>query len=152
MINYKTIIFVFVLLITLISTQYWSEVRFFSFPIQVGIQIILVLFLIYYYFLKKKNNKSMKIVNIYLLWIFICLIRSFFVASNYWEWKTLLTSSLALSVVLFAFVFTNSNITQYVLKKWFKFFVPFFFIVYFFVSDHAYGLSLIHISEPTRPY
>lgn len=140
MINNKTIIFVFVLLITLISTQYWSEVEVFNFPITVAIQITLILFLIYYYYFLKNKNKSMAIIKIYLLWIFICLIRSFFVANNYWEWKNLVTSSLALSIVLFVYIFTNSNTTQYVLKKWFKFFVPFFFLVYFFVSDHAYGL------------
>ena len=64
------------------------------------------------------------LLNILMLWIFICIIRGIFVSGNYWEYKSLYRYSLALLSSLGILVFMSPYRVIHCLRMYFKYIVP----------------------------
>lgn len=98
------------------------------------------------YFCQNPKDKQYMFVQIYVFWILTCIIRGFFVAEFYWDFKSLLGSGFALLVVLSIYIFSNPEIVQLVLKKWLRYALPLFFVIMFFITTDSYGFFLVPIS------
>ncbi|MBW8332456.1 MAG: hypothetical protein K0M40_10585 [Prolixibacteraceae bacterium] len=71
-------------------------------------------------------------IQIYLLLSVIAIIRGFFEAQNYWEWKYLiLGSTLILSLPILSYVGSNRHITQLIYYNYIKYLLPASFFIYF---------------------
>jgi hypothetical protein len=83
-------------------------------------------FLVFRYYLKSRNKfrhlKNNRLFNIWLFYVAISLIRGFFLASNYWDYKFLFVSAFGLTFICTIFylgqnmVITKKIITFYVKK------------------------------------
>lgn len=124
------------LLITVLSGLKWS-----GFSNTMVVWIIDFIF-VYTLFQYKSLSKPYKLINIYLIWLFIGIIRGCFIAENYWEWKQLITGVLSLSLPLFVFPFQSCSNTQAVLSYWLKYAVPLFVVFLFFLPNGAYHFYL----------
>lgn len=103
--------------------------------------IIIILFFIRDYFLPA-NKRDYLIILLYFAWFVIGVIRGVFVAENYWEWKQLITGTLALSLPLFVYLFYNTSVLRIVLKFWFKYTLPLFAIIVWLITPDAYHFFL----------
>lgn len=147
MIKIINIYFVLFVLVTLYSVNNWSLIKVDNTFFWWAFQILFFLFLLStrkFYF-NKSHKKKIWPVRVFLFWMVICIIRACFVADNYWEWKNLVNTSFVLLMGLFVFVFMNPGLNQFLLKKWFNFVLPLFFIFIFFVGGDAYGHYLAPI-------
>ncbi|WP_247237835.1 hypothetical protein [Telluribacter sp. SYSU D00476] len=94
----------------------------------------------------KDNYKSFSLLNWYILWNILNIIRGLFIAESYWDWKGLITNSTALLLPISAFVFTNKHTTQYLLSSYIKYILPSFLLISFFIDKDAYGFYLAPLS------
>lgn len=128
-----------ILLITFFSVNQWN-------PVPIGNTFItwLVQFLTVFYVIRFHSKHPIKypIISIYLIWLFIGILRGAFIAENYWEWKQLIEGSLSLLLPLFAYVFTYPKMVIITLRFWGKYalltFFLFFAWVLVFDSYHFY--------------
>lgn len=97
-------------------------------------------------FYEENNRSNYVLIKIYLTWNIICIIRGFFVAEDYWEWKQLIGSSMVLLLPLLTYLCSNSFITQKIISKWTLYIFPFFILIAPFILPGAYGRFLIPIS------
>ena len=91
----------------------------------------IVFYLLWYkrnYF-RPANPQDYRIITIYLVWTTICIIRGFFVAENYWEYKNIFWGTLCLILPLFSYLFANPYALQKTLKLWLKYIFPLFILV-----------------------
>lgn len=105
------------------------------------------------YFIKAKkefynpaNAKNIYFVELYIYWNIICIIRGFFVAEDYWEWKFLIQFGLVLLIPICIYTVTNTFWVQKMVQQWFKFILPAFFVMYFFLFNEAVGHYLVPVS------
>lgn len=117
---------------TCISVNQWSRVP-------LGNQWIVwlidfpLLFLLIWYALKNRFllfSRQYVFCSLYLLWACIGVVRGFFTASNYWEYKQLFTGILMTSLPYFAYLFREPRINYYILYRWNKV-MPILFIIFF---------------------
>ncbi|RZL44257.1 MAG: hypothetical protein EOP00_20515 [Pedobacter sp.] len=135
--------------LTLPSILQWSKI-----PIDGSFLWLALYTLILLCFLKLKtefydisNDKNIRFVLLYLSWNIVCIIRGTTVASNYWEWKNLVGTSLVLLLPISIYAFTNTLVVQLILKYWIKFALPAFFLFLpFFTDGDALGRYLVPIS------
>lgn len=73
---------------------------------------------------KEERFPYSRLLNILMLWIFICIIRGIFVSGNYWEYKSLSRYSLALLSSLGILVFMSPYRVIHCLRMYFKYIVP----------------------------
>tara|TARA_R110002126_G_scaffold286935_3_gene439234 strand:- start:10136 stop:11401 length:1266 start_codon:yes stop_codon:yes gene_type:complete len=141
MIKIKSIYFLFLALITLLSINKWSSVVFGSTFFWWGIQTLFFIIILSTRkrFFNKLNKKTIWSVNLFLIWMIVCIVRASLIAENYWEWKNLVTTSFVLLLGLVVYVFMNPELNRLLLKKWFKFILPLFFIFIFIIRGDAYG-------------
>jgi hypothetical protein len=147
MIKFKNIYFLFFFLITILSVNNWTSLpignTFFWWAVQ--FLFFITILSTRKSFFNKLNKKTIWSVNLFLAWIVICIVRACFVAENYWEWKNLVTTSFVLLLGLVISVFMNPELNQFLLKKWFKFVLPLFFLFILFIRGDAYGHYLAPI-------
>lgn len=124
------------LLLTVVAGLEWSGLG------NTTIVWVIDFIFIYTLFQYKNQSKPSKLINIYLIWLFIETIRGIFIAENYWEWKQLITGFLSLSIPLFIFPFQSCNNTQAVLSYWVKYAIPLFVIFLFFLPNGSYHFYL----------
>lgn len=112
--------------------------------------ILFSFFIIFYlsikYFLDENNKKDLLVLNLYLFWILICIIRGVFVAEIYWDWKALVNNSMGLLLPIVIYTATNKVIVQSILSNYIKYGLPLFFILMFLIRTDAYGFYLIPVS------
>lgn len=107
------------------------------FPIDgflVGLIVAFAMISIVIWFGKKTNSfadSELGICRFYLFWLVVCIVRGFFVAANYWEYKQLVSGSLALSMPLFVFYFKDPYNLFLTLQKWNNW-IPLLFICFLF--------------------
>lgn len=92
----------------------------------------------------KNDFESRVIIQIYLLLSLIAVIRGFFEAQNYWDWKYLiLGSTLVLLLPIVSFIGSNKYITQAIYFNYIKYLLPVSFIVYFaaLISENTDGFG-----------
>ena len=97
-------------------------------------------------FYNTTNQKNINIVRLYIMWNVVCIIRGFFVAQGYWEWKFLIGTSIVMLMPLGVFVLTNTFLVQKIVQQWFRYLLPAFFVMIFVISAESVGHYLIPVS------
>ena len=119
------------------NTTFWWLVNF------------IVLFLFFTatkYFFQKENETIFWFIKAYLIWNIICTVRGTFVAETYWDWKGLISNSMALLLPIVAYTASNIQLLQALLRFYIKYSLPLFVIIPFFIAKDAYGFYLVPIS------
>lgn len=133
----KSIVAFLIILITFFSVNQWNQIPFGNTYTNWAISLLLVGTILFYrkkYF-KPFNQADYKVVNIYLIWLIIGVLRGVFIAENYWEWKQLVVGTLSLSVPIFVIIFYKPINLHQTLKMWIKYALPAFFLFFFWVID-----------------
>lgn len=99
-----------------------------------------------YYFFDKENESNILFVKYYLFWNIICIIRGMFVVEMYWDWKGLITNTMALILPVLAYSATNIKIVQSTLSFYVKYVLPLFVLFIVLIRPDAYGFYLVPIS------
>ena len=73
---------------------------------------------------KHRIDKTMTLYILYFIWIIICIIRGFFVADNYWEYKNCYNNSLALLLPIISTIFIVPQFCNKILRTYFKWCIP----------------------------
>lgn len=87
---------------------------------------------IYY---SKYDESPLLFVKLFLIWNLICIVRGFFVAENYWEWKNLFDVIFVMSIPFLTFLFVNPKFVQNIMSFWFKYMLLLVFLFIPFI-DH----------------
>jgi hypothetical protein len=147
-ISIKNVIANLVVLLAVISVNQWSVMpignTYTNWIIYFTISILFLSGMKYYY--DPRNSPNLLFVKLYLFWIIICSFRGIFEAENYWDFKSLIQSSLALLLVISVFVLTNAVVIQTILSKMLFYTLPLFFVLFFLIETQSYGYYLIPIS------
>lgn len=72
-------------------------------------------------FRRSNNQKSRTLIVIYFLWNVATIIRGFFLAENYWDWKSFVGQSFALFIPIFSLVLFDRKMTSSLLRNWLKY-------------------------------
>ena len=139
---------VLLVVITPVSVQQWLRigysldfVKFFLF----FIFLFFMLFYIFNYYDKEKlRDVDRKIIHIYLAWIVICIVRGCFEASDYWQWKNLVSASFALLLPLFCFIFSDPMASHRSLRVWF----PWASLIFIFMFPFLTKDGIVFYVEP----
>lgn len=146
MLTYRksNIIAVLVLLITFISINDWSKIPLGNTATTWAILIFTIIYILYYYrhYFKPLNRKDYNIVNIYLIWLLICVIRGCFVAENYWEWKQLISGTISLLLPILVWVFSDKINTLITLNIWVRIALPAFFLFFLWTT----GITIFYLA------
>lgn len=129
----------FLIILTFLSVNSWSKIPLGNTFITWGVGFVIIAIVLKYkkkYF-RPNNITDYYIITIYLVWMLIGVFRGAFIAEGYWEWKQLVRGSLALSLPVFVFVFSNPKILSFVLRVWLKYAIPAFFIFFFWVTSNG---------------
>lgn len=138
-----------IIIVTISSIQQWL-----SLVISTTLITWVINFYIIYIILKFKAKYSTvlltsyiekydwHLIKIYLLWLLFNSIRGIFITENYWEWKQLITGMQSLSLPLFIYIFSVTDISQRVLIYWFKYALLIFILLVPFLSTDAYHFYL----------
>lgn len=124
-----------ILLNSIMSISQWSIIPLGNTTIMWIVNFAIVFIILAY---KKRyfqpiNKKDYLIITIYFIWLIIGIIRGIFVVENYWEWKQLFEGILSLSLPILVYVFVNPIILKNILKFWFRYAFPIFFLFIYWV-------------------
>ena len=137
-----------IVLLTVISVNQWSIFpignTFTNWIIYFIITILFIKGIKYYY--DRNNSSNLLFVKLYLIWIMISCIRGVFEAQNYWDFKSLINSGLALLMIVSIYIFTNPLVIKAILSKWLIYAFPLFFVLIFFLTTDSYGFYLMPLS------
>lgn len=134
--------------IAIFSVQRWSNSpigsTFFWWFIQA---IVLIIFGIgIYFFFESENKKSIRIISLYILWCIISTIRGIFAAEIYWDWKGLVGNSLGLLIAISAYLVSNKDVFQFILKYYIKIALPLAVFIFPFLPLGGWGWYLFPVS------
>lgn len=79
------------------------------------------------------SSSSYRIVKLYLLWAGVSIIRGFFIANNYWEWRQFLYGIGDVLLPSMVFLFKDPQIISLILHKWIKWVLLLFFMTTFWL-------------------
>lgn len=108
--------------------------------------IIYVFWLSKKYFFDKSNEQKIMVILWYIWWNIFSIIRGYFIAEDYWDWKGLIGTTFALLLPIVAYTATNKKIMQSILSFFIKYLLPLFLILAFLMAKGAYGFYLAPIS------
>lgn len=156
-INTINLLSVSILILTFVSVNLWAKIPLGNPTTTAVIQLLLVI-LIY----KKRrflctfyNKKNYWPINLYLLWAYICIVRGFILAENYYEYKQLLTGGISCLLPIMVWLFYNPNIVQKIYIYWFKYGILFFILIYWwnvgFTQFYLSPLLLLFCFFPLFP-
>lgn len=92
------------------------------------------------------SNSIYRVVKIYLIWGGISIIRGFFIAENYWEWRQFFYGIGNVLLPAMVFMFKDPVVIKMILQKWIKWGLPLFCIISFWkVSVSAFHFILAPI-------
>ncbi|UMB54363.1 hypothetical protein MKD41_02515 [Lutibacter sp. A64] len=115
------------------NTTFWWVVEFIIIALCANISYTLI---------KKNKIKSVTPLKYLLIWNSICIVRGFFVADNYWEWKNLVSTSLMLFIPLVIYLSNDTVFLRNLLRKWLKY-MPFLFLFFIpFTIGKSHGADL----------
>lgn len=114
---------ILLLINSIFSVNQWSSIPLSTTFLEWVINFSIIGICVWYYrkFFHPLNHSDYIIVDIYLLWVLVGVIRGIFVPENYWEWKQLITGTTTLSLPVFVFVFSSPVILKRCLHFWFKY-------------------------------
>jgi hypothetical protein len=108
---------------------------------------VLILFLsIKLYYTSEFHNKDLFYLNIYLIYVLISVIRGFFIADGYWDWKNLVGSSMSLLIPMLAFASNSKILLKRIISSYIFFTAPLFLIIQFYIGKDEFGFYLAPIS------
>lgn len=107
---------------------------------------LMIFFLSWRYFFDAINKREMIVVNIYLLWTAISIIRGLFEVESYWEWKGFISNSMGLLLPLIVYSATNRVVVQSLLAFYVKYGLPLFLFLIVLIRPDAYGFYLMPVS------
>ena len=105
---------------------------------------ILLFFIILPYFSVKK--KPLILLKILLLYYFYSIIRGFFIAESYWDYKGLISNSFALLLPVIAQTAINKKILRDIYAYYLKYGLFLIFIIFPFIRTDSYGFYLAPLS------
>lgn len=85
-------------------------------------------------------------LSMYLAWNYIQIIRGFFVAESYWDWKGLITNAMSLSLPVVALACSQDKLAQIILHIYFKYSLWFLAVVIVVSDPGAIGFYLAPVS------
>jgi hypothetical protein len=98
------------------------------------------------HFFPKRDANLMYFISLYLFWNAFSIIRGFFIADTYWDWKGLMGNAMALTIPVVAYVAANTFIAQKILRGYIWITLPLFSFFAGTTSTDAFGFYLIPIS------
>ena len=108
--------------------------------------ILYVFWLSKQYFSDKSDSQDMIVIQLLLIWYIFSIMRGIFIAENYWDWKGLIGSSMALLIPIVAYASSNKMVLQSILSTYIKYMLPLFIVFAFLIAIGAYGVYLVPIS------
>jgi len=137
-----------ILLVAFISVQ-----RFSLFPIgsksiywACFFVILAILWKARFTFFENENRNATLIVDLFLIWNVVAILRGPFYAESYWDWKNLIGTSMDLLFPVLIFVATNNQILQSILSFYIKITIPFFIFLVPFLPIGQWGWYMFPIS------
>ena len=124
----------------------------------INLLLIVLFFIIKPQYYSKNDETPLLFVKFFLLWNIITILRGFFIADNYWEWKNLISTMFVFLIPLFVFLFINKDFLQKLLSFWFKYMI---YLVLIFIPFINHGdflgkwfspLLLLILVLPILPY
>lgn len=115
------------------STTFWWSAHFL---------LLFLLFTSRRYYFDPLDKSLYNFVNIYVGWIFLQLVRGVFIAENYWDWKGLVSNSMALLMPIVVFSISDLFYLQKLFRSYIQYCLPFFLILFYFIPASAYGFYL----------
>ena len=130
--------------IAILSVQPYTSLPFGNTTIWWMVELFILATIVFSikYFYDPKQNRSMQFINFYLFYIAFSFFHGTLVAEIYWDWKALISNTMALLMPLIAYLATNVVISQMLLYKYFKYVLPTFFIYMIFIAPGAWGYYL----------
>lgn len=135
------------IVIALMSVNQWSIFPIGNTFVEWGIAFVMIGIVIWLCMNTESfADPELRLCRVYLFWLVISIIRGFFVAENYWEYKQLVAGSLALSMPLFVFYFKEPLCLSFALQKW-NVWIPllFFLLLFWVIFPNAYHFLLTPI-------
>lgn len=127
------ILSIIILLLTFASVNQWSKIPFGNLITTILLQLLFI-GLIYrkkkYFFSIYKQERRFNLINLYLLWSYICILRGLFIAENYWEYKQLIIGSISCLPPIMIWLFYKPYVVYKVYSYWFKYGILFFILFY----------------------
>lgn len=77
------------------------------------------------------QQDNMMLVNLYLIWNVICIIRGCFVAEIYWDWKNLINTGFGMLIPVMCYAFTSPQFNRILLRNLIKYSGVLFLLVLF---------------------
>lgn len=101
--------------------------------------IIFILFFAAIIKIKKTYNPpKILLLQLYILWLSLSIIRGIIIADGYWEYKSLIKYSFSLFIPFSIYAFEQPYFLQQVLKKWLKIVIPLFIVIFFFILSDSF--------------
>ena len=150
------IISILIIFLTFSSVNSTSEIPFGNLYTTVIFQILLILLsLIERKKLKPIHRNLYNIINIYLIWAIICIIRGFFIANNYIEYRQLLIGSISSVLPVLVWIFYKPDIFYRIWSFWFKYALLVFLLYYWwnagFTQAYLWPILLLLCFFPLFP-
>ena len=137
-----------VVLLTLVSMNQWSLIHIgnttTSWVLYLVITFLFITLQKTYY--NSSNARNLVFLKIYLAWVVISIVRGFFVAEYYWDYKSLIHSGFALLMPISIFILMHPKLTKEVLYRWFLLALPLFLVYSILIETGSYGRYLIPVS------
>lgn len=73
---------------------------------------------------------NFKILNLFIAWAFIGIIRGLFEGENYFHYKNLISNSFNILLPLLTYLFYSPPLLQYLLRQWMKWCLLFYFLLF----------------------
>lgn len=145
---------VMALVVALSTIQLHTEYPFGNTAMWWGLHAIIIFTLFALRFDCKAVNAAELFVDVYLLWNVFSILRGFWVAETYWDWKFLLDFSMALMLPLAAFMANElANVRRFI-WGFVYLVVPSFFVIAGFIWSDSYGfyLAMLPVLIVFSPY
>lgn len=98
------------------------------------------------HFFENENKESIQVIQWFLIWNIICIVRGIFIAEIYWDWKFLIANAFGLLLPIVAYTASNIEISQSTLRFYLKYTLPVYIIFFFIVEIAVSGFYLVPIS------
>lgn len=99
-----------------------------------------------YLFSDHTENQSLKVIQWYLIYNIFSFFRGTLISESYWDFKNLISNSMAILIPVIAYAATNKDILQNILSFYFKYTLPLFLIFAFTITSDIFGFYLVPVS------
>lgn len=122
-------------MLTFVSVNQWSRMPIGNLWTTWIIQICFIAMIIKYRCYLCPLKKYNKLLQLYLIWLVIGIVRGAFIAENYFEWKQLVSNSISLSIPLFMWLFCKPSVTLGIYRTWLYYSMFTFLFFYWAMGD-----------------